>query len=79
MDPKTEGGPQLYSLWPPGVTGPGGLQRLPTRRDSGRVSPTKEVSVGYSPRVELVWTSGDTTTSPGHLTRLLDLGLLYVL
>lgn len=35
--------------------------------------------MGYSPRVELVWTSGDTTASPGHLTRLMDLGLLYVL
>lgn len=79
MDPKKEGGPQLYSLWPPGVTGPGGSQHSPTRRDSGRVSPTKEVSVGNSPRVELLWTSGDTIASAGHLTWLLDLGLQYIL
>jgi hypothetical protein len=47
---------------PPGVTGPGGSQHSPTRRDSGRASPTKEVSVGYSPGVELV----GTQATPQH-------------
>lgn len=35
--------------------------------------------MGYNPGAEPVWTSGHTAASPGHLTRLLDLGLPYIL
>lgn len=51
----------MYSLWPAGVTGPGGSQHSPTRRGSGRASPAKEVSVEWGLQV---------TASPGHLPHL---------